>query len=133
MNFKAFVILIIFGTIVSWISWGMSLLYFDPTQIGGFGFTMFYLSLFLALSGTIFLVLDWLKARVMSRQLIFFRLRTSVRHATFFTILIVGWLFLRSQDLLQWWNLLIFLFVLTALEFFFISIQKQNNFYERTD
>lgn len=133
MNFKAFVILIVIGTVVSWFSWGMSLFYFDPQQIGGLGFTMFYLSLFLALSGTIFLVIDWMKARVMSRQLIFFRLRTSVRHSIFFTILIVGWLFLRSQDLLQWWNLLIFLFVLTALEFFFISIQKQNNFYERTD
>lgn len=133
MSFRVFLSLVIIGTIVSWISWGMTLFYFNPEQVGPLGFTLFYLSLFLALAGSIFTVTDWLKARVMNRQLIFFRLRTSVRHSIFFSILIVGWLLLRGTDLLTWWTLLIFIAVLTALEFFFISLQKQNNFYERTD
>lgn len=133
MSFRVFLLLIVFSTAISWITWGMTLFYFNPEQIGALGFSLFYASLFLALSGSIFIVTDFLKARVMNKQLIFFRLRTSVRHSIFFSFLIVGWLFLRGTDLLTWWILLIFIGALTALEFFFISLQKQNNFYERTD
>ena len=133
MSFRLFLLLTVIGTVISWFSWGIALFYFNPEQIGLVGFILFYSSLFLALAGSIFIVTDWLKARVMNRQLIFFRLRTSVRHSIFFSMLIVGWLLLRGTDLLTWWTLLIFIAVLTALEFFFISLQKQNNFYERTD
>lgn len=133
MNFRLFLILIILGTFCSWGAWGLVVYNLDPTQIGPLGFSMFYLSLFLGLAGIIFLVMDYLKAKMMSRQLIFFRLRTSVRHSIFFSALTISWLFLKSVGVLRIWSLLLLIIILTVLEFFFISIQKQNNFYERAD
>lgn len=126
MSLKVFLGLIIIGTIIAWLSWGMAVFYFDPQQINFLGFSIFYLSLFLGLSGTIFLVSDRLRAIILKKQLIFTRLRTSVRQAVFFTILILCWAFLKSQALLQWWNLLLLILILTVLEFFFISSQKKN-------
>lgn len=125
MSLKVFLVLIITGTVIAWLSWGMTILYFDPGQTGILGFGLFYLSLFLGLSGTIFLVGDWLRAKIFKKQLIFNRLRISVRQAILFTILILGWAFLRSYDVLRWWNLILLILILTILEFFFISSQKK--------
>lgn len=133
MSLKVFLALIILGTIISWSSFGLVIFYFDPEQIGPLGFGIFYLSLFLSLSGAIFLLSDWLKAKIFKKQLLFIRLRNSVRHAIIFTALILGWAILQSQDLLHWWNLLLFILILTVVEFFFMSSNKQQRLYEGTD
>lgn len=129
MSTKIFSVLVLVGTVFSWLAWGMVIFYFDPSQIGLLGFSIFYLSLFLALSGIIFTILDRLKAKFFRKQLLLSRLRSSVRHAILFSILIIGWGFLKSQNLLSWWVLPLFILILTGLEFFFISSQKKNNFY----
>lgn|SRR3989344_725781 len=134
MSSKFFLWLIVLGTIISWISWGSVIFNFDPNQISFLGLAMFYLSLFFGLAGLIFLLSYWLKSKLFKKQLLFPRLRTSVRHAVFFSILILGWAFLKSQNLLRWWLVLLFILILTVLEFFFISSQKQRhliNDYER--
>lgn len=133
MSFRIFVTLIFFGVIVSWIGWVMTVLYFDPEQISWLGFAMFYISLFLSLFGTFFLGSDWFKSKIKKKQLLFFRLRTSVRHSLFFSLLISGWLFLKSLGLIQWWVLSLFILILLVFEFFFMSLHKKQTFYERED
>ena len=130
MSFRAFLILIIFGAVISLLGLGMSIFYFNPDQISFIGFSVFYLSLFLSLTGTIFLVSDWFKSKIIKKQLLFFRLRNSVRHSILFTTLILGWLWLRSYQLLQWWSLVLFILMLVVAEFFFMSLYKKENFYK---
>lgn len=130
MSFKSFFFLIILGTVMSWIAWGMVIFNFDPNQISLLQFIAFYVSLFMALGGTIFIVIDWLKSKVFRRQLLVFRVRASIRHGILFSILLLGWAFLQSQNLLAWWVLLLLILVLTVLEFFFISLQRKAS-YER--
>ena len=130
MSFKSFFFLIILGTVLSWIAWGMVIFNFDPNQISLLQFIAFYVSLFMALGGTIFIVIDWLKSKVFRRQLLVFRVRASIRHGILFSILLLGWAFLQSQNLLAWWVLLLLILILTVLEFFFISLQRKAS-YER--
>lgn len=130
MRFKSFFLLIILGTVLSWIAWGMVIFNFDPNQISLLQFIAFYISLFMALGGTIFIVIDWLKSKVFRRQLLVFRVRASIRHGILFSILLLGWAFLKSQNLLAWWVLLMLILILTVLEFFFISLQRKVS-YER--
>lgn len=129
MSLKAFLALIIFGTIFAWLALGMAIFSFDPEKIGVLGFGVFYLSLFLSLSGIMFIIFDYFKAKIFKNQLLYLRLRNSVRHAILFSILVIGWGFLRSQELLTWWNIILFIVILTVLEFFFISTQKRKNIY----
>lgn len=136
MSLKFFLLLMVLGTVISWMSWGLVIFNFDPNQVSFLGLAMFYLSLFLGLAGLIFLFSSWLKSKFFKKQLLFPKLRTSVRHAVFFSILILGWAFLKSQNLLRWWLMLLFILILTVLEFFFISSQRQKNLtgnYERQD
>jgi len=127
MSFKLFLFLLVLGTLFSWLSLGLMILYFDPEQTGFLGFSLFYFSLFLGLSGIIFLVVDRFKGIIFKKQLLLTRLKNSIRHAILFSILILGCLMLKSHNLLQWWSLLLFILVLTTLEFFFMSTQKQKN------
>ncbi|MBI3290721.1 hypothetical protein HYZ76_00395 [Candidatus Falkowbacteria bacterium] len=127
---KAFLWLIILGVIAAWLSWAMIIVYFDPGETSLIGFSLFYISLFLGLSGTIFLAGDAIKSKILKKQL-YPRVQSSVRHGIFFTMLIVGWVFLKSQDLANWWNILLYVLILAVLEFFFISSQKRKyNFYD---
>jgi len=121
-------VLIVLGTIISWLGLGMIILYFDPAQTSFLGFSLFYLSLFLGLSGIIFLLANWLKVKLFKRQLVFIRVKNSLRHAILFTVLFIGWAFLKSHDLLRFWNLLLLILILAVLEFFFISAQKKYNY-----
>jgi len=125
MGLKIFQILIFLGTIIAWISLGLIIFYFDPGQISLLGLTIFYVNLFLVLSGTIFIISDFLKSKIFRRQLLVNRVRISVRHAGLFSILVIGWGILKTQGLLQWWNLALLIMILAVLEFFFISSQKQ--------
>ncbi|MFA6410416.1 MAG: hypothetical protein WCW26_02455 [Candidatus Buchananbacteria bacterium] len=131
MRFKLFLGLIVFGTILAWLSWGMVIFYFDPGQAGFTGVILFFVSLFLALSGLLFLLIDLVKAKLAKDQLLLYRIRVSIRHSILFTVIVLGWALLKSQSLLRWWNFLLLVLALTVLEFFFISTQKQKNNYER--
>ena len=79
MRVRAFLFLIGLGAIISWISWFIVISYINLRQAGFVGFTVFYLSLFLALVGVIFLVGNWLRAALLKKQIIYNRLNTSTR------------------------------------------------------
>ena len=130
MSLKIFFLLIILGTVFSGFNLVFILANFDPNQISFFTFLLFYLSLFFTLAGLIFLISDWLKKKILKNQLWYQRVRTSIRHAIFFSLILTGWAFLKSQKLLRWWVLILFILILTALEFFFISLQKPKTIYE---
>lgn len=129
MSYRVFLSLIILGSIISWLSLGLIIFYFDPQKISFVGFSLFYASFFVSLGGLIFLVTNFLKRKFFKDQLLYYRVRNSVRHAIFFSILIIGWAFLKSHDLLRWWNILLLILILTILEFFFISLNKERKFH----
>ena len=119
---------IVLGTIISWVTWGMIVFNSNPEQAGFLVFSLFYLSLFLALSGLIFLVGYWFKKKFFKKQLPFYRVKSSVRHGVFFAILILSWAILKSHNLSRWWNLALLILILAILEFFFISTGKNNTY-----
>lgn len=126
MGLILFSFLIILATVLSWLSWGIVIFSIDPQQIGFLGFFFFYFSLLLALFGTIFLVGFFVRFKLQKGSFkITYYLKTSFRQALFFSILIIGSVILQSQGLLTWWNIILFILILTALEFFFITKQKE--------
>lgn len=121
MTLGIFSILMILGTVLSAVSFLIILFYIDPMQAGGLGILLFYAALILSLLGIIHLVGFFLRLKLFRRNNIFYTLSTALRQAIFFTILIVGTLFLQSQKILNWWNIILFVLALTVLEFFFVA------------
>jgi len=82
------------------------------------------MALFFALIGT-FAIIGFVIRYIFKKDEFAFRqVRMSFRQALWLAVLLVGSLMLEAHDLLAWWNLLIFIGILTVLEFFFIG-QRQ--------
>src|SRR3989344_1747187 len=138
MTMRVFLFFVTVGTILFWAGWGIIIFFLDPEQATVLSLAIFYVSLFLALVGTIFLFGNALRTRFLKRQLLNNRLSTSLRQAVFFSALIFGWGLLQIYGLATWWNIILLILALTILEFFFISRRKRGSpppvdFYERTD
>lgn len=113
-------------TVVCWAAWAMIINITNPAEAGFWGFFFFYASLFLALAGTLSVIGFFIRKLVLKEELAFRHVAVSFRQAVLFAILVVGSLILQSKGLLTWWNILLFILVLTILEFFFISFKKQS-------
>jgi len=126
MTLKSYLILMTISTFFCWLAWGMVLFFIDPTQAGFIGLLFFYLSLFLALTGTISLISFFLRTLILKNEIVFRHVIISFRQAVFFSMVIVGSLFLESKDLFTWWNITFLVLFLTVLEFFFISQRRRS-------
>lgn len=125
MTLRQLLITVFIATVICWLILTMVLVKIDPLAAGIFGFILFYLSLFFALIGTFFLVSFGFRKIFTNLVLEYKIVGTSLRQSIFFSLMIVGALFLESREFLTWWNLLLLILGLTILEFFFLSARKR--------
>ncbi len=124
MSFRFYILLMLTATFLSWIIWGAVIFFVNPYEAGFLDLSFFYLSLFFALTGS-FAVLGSVTRHWFSKEKILFRqAAVSFRQAIFFSVLIVVCLFLQSQRILNWWNILFLVAALSALELFAISKKR---------
>ena len=121
MTLRQYLTIMLLATIFCWIAWWFVISNVDPFQGDGLGFFFFYLSLFLAILGTLSLLTFVVRKILSSQNLQMFRyVQKSFRDAIFIALLVVLLLFLQAQGYLHWWNLGIFavgLLLLLALVF----------------
>jgi len=132
MSIRLFSILIFLSIIFVWLGWGVIIFNISPQEAGFLSFTTFYLSLFLSLFGTFFIVGKKVREKFFKKQLVCDCLTVSLRQALFFSGLLVGLLVLQRNGLANWLNIILLILILTALEFFCVSREKNFN-YERQD
>jgi len=125
MNFKQYITLMIISAALAWLTWGFIIFGINPNEAELGVFFLFYVSLLAALSCT-FSVLGlvirvWvLKQKdVVSRQA-----AKSFRQAIFLAALFTGILYFQGKHILNWWIIILFIAVLSMLEFFLISYRK---------
>ncbi len=124
MNLKQLLLIILVATIVCWLIWFWILFNIDPTLSSLYGLLIFYLSLFLSLIGTFFLIsFSWRK--IFSRASLEYKLvGTSFRQSIFLAFLVIGVLFLKSQNYLTLLNMVFLIVFVTIIEFFFIKTKR---------
>lgn len=126
MSLKKYLILMGISTIFCWLAWIFVLYFINPDDAGIAGFIFFYLSLFLALTGTLAILGLLLRITFKKDTLIFKQVNISSRQAVFYSMVVIIALILQSNSLLTWWNGLILIGTFTVFEFFFMSFKKFN-------
>lgn len=121
MPLKYYLIFMSIATLLCWTGWGIVVSNINPTEAGGVGFVIFYLSGFLALVGTFSLLGFFLRVWFSHEQVIFRHLGISFRQAVLFALLLIVALILQGERYLTWWNMLMLVAFLTVVEFVFIS------------
>jgi hypothetical protein len=113
------------ATMLSWAVWAVLLLTVDPDSSGVIGHTAFFITLLCSFAGTFSLAGLGLR-RIFARQVLLFRqIGTSFRQGVFFSLLVVGSLLLETAGFLRWWNLIVYLLLLTCIEFFFLAREQR--------
>ena len=90
------------------------------------GLLLFYLSLFLAISGTAAIFGFTVRFVALRHELAFRSVIIAFRQSFLFAFLIVAVLFLLSRGLFTWLNLFLLIIGLTILEYFLISYKARN-------
>lgn len=104
-----------------WLVFGYVIWTINPEATNGTGFWLFYLSLFLALSGTAAIVGFLIRFVFLRHELVINKVKVAFRQSFLFSGFIMVALFLLSRDLLTALNLLILIVGLSMLEFFLLS------------
>ena len=122
MTLKQYLILVGCGSLIAWVSWLMVLFTVNPFEAGALGFLFFYISLAIALIGTLAILGFGVRMFIHRHEGIVLReVATAFRQACLFTVVLVGSLLLQSRSLLAWWNALLFIGAVTTIELFFLS------------
>lgn len=96
----------------------------DPEATTWFGYGLFYLSLFLSLSGTAALIGFIFRFVALKKELAFNLVKVAFRQSFLFSLFIVLLLILKSQHLFNWLNLFLLVVVFAIFELFLISYKK---------
>lgn len=125
MKEKGYFWLLLAASLAGWSAFILVIVNVDPFTAAWYEFLFFYFSIGLALAGTLFLIGWWLRAKMIRR----FRLENYHsdiwRQTLLLTILVIVMLLLRSIQMLFWWNIVIFVAFLGALEYFFIIYRRR--------
>lgn len=111
---------------VAWISWLLVILNVDPVAAAWWGFALFYVTLFLAIFGSLSLAAFAVRALFSSRVS---RARgwfaVSLRQAFLWTSALIIALLLQAERLLTWWMLGLVIIVFILIESFIVGMQTK--------
>jgi len=91
----------------------------DPYQIGIKIFAAFFVSLFLALVGSLTLLGYNIRIRLSRREVLYAHLGVSFRQATLISLVVVGLLLLQAARVLNWWDGILLVSAILLLELYF--------------
>lgn len=118
-------------TLVCWISFVIVVFRVDPTAAGTIGLTLFFVSLFFALWGTLGLLGFWIRHLIKKNTIPFEHIGISLRQAFWFALLVCLSLFLVSQDIYIWWMSLLLVIAMTLTEGFFLARSLEPRYHQR--
>ncbi len=127
MTLKNYLISMGVVTLICWSVFVFIINSINPFTTNNLGFILFYLSLFFALSGTVLLIGFLLRFIIFRQKLAFHLVKVAFRQSFLLALFLCSLLFLFSQALINWLNLLLLLTVFVILEIFFSSFKIRNS------
>ncbi len=123
MSFKWYAVLMGLGTGLAWIAWIIIIQTMNPDEAGFLGLFFFFVTLFLALVGTISMLGLLYRIGIRKRtDMVMKEVRVAFRHAMLLSGLSILALWFSSQDWLRWYTLVVFLLVIVAVEYLFLVL-----------
>jgi len=124
MSFRWYLILMGVGTTMAWVSWIFVIETMNPVEAGPTAFAFFYMSLLLALVGTLSLAGLIYRIGVRKRYAVLAReVRISFRHAILLSLGGTVALWLSAHRSLSWYWLLLVVALIAGTEYIFLLIQ----------
>lgn len=127
MNFRDYLLVMSIATAAAWIAWLVVLVSIDPVRTSTLGFVFFYLTLAIALVGTLSIAGAGIRTLVKKNELVSRHVVISLRQSILFTILLLGSLILMSRDIFTWWMAVLLIIIVALIELVFLSSKKNRH------
>ena len=124
MTLRWYLIIMALATVLCWSAFGYIIRTVNPEITNWLGFLLFYLSLFLALIGTMSIIGFIIRFISLKHELAKYSVVVAFRQSFLFAFFIIMVLFLLSHKLFTWLNLIFLIVALSALEFFLLSYRR---------
>ncbi len=125
MNLKQYLITMLFATILCWVALIFVMLNVDPFAANTLSFIFFYISFFLALVGTISLIIFLIYRLFGSHDVPLFRyVQISFRQSVYISGTLLGLLYLQGKGFLNIWTILILTTIFVLIISFTLSIRR---------
>jgi len=125
MTFKDYLIVMSIASVAAWMAWLVVFVSTDPSRAGLVSLTFFYLTLAIALVGTLSIIGAGIRTWRKKDEVISRNVTRSLRQAILFTSLLIISLILLSAELFTWWIILLVMLILTLIELAFLSSSRQ--------
>jgi len=124
MTLKKYLMLTAVATAICWTVFLFISSVVNPELTSWLGFALFYLALFMAVSGTASLIGFLVRFVALRHELVFYAVKIAYRQSFMFALFIVVTLILLSQGLFTWLNLFMLIAVFVIAEMVMINSQK---------
>lgn len=124
MTLKKYLMVIAIATAICWTVFLFVSSVINPESTSWLGFALFYLALFMAVSGTASLIGFLIRFVALRHELVFYAVKIAYRQSFMFALFIIITLILLSQGLFTWLNLVMLVTVFVIAEMVMINSQK---------
>lgn len=124
MSLKSYLIIIAFTSLLCWLAFMTVIYIINPDTTNWLGFSLFYISLFLAISSTTTIVGFLVRFIGLKRDFIDHSVKAAFRQSFLFALLVIISGILLAHDLFTWLNVLLLIIGLSVLEYFLLSYSK---------
>ncbi|MDD4333517.1 MAG: hypothetical protein PHT51_05425 [Patescibacteria group bacterium] len=121
MSLRSYLLIMIVATLVCWGAFCFVIFSINPDTTNWVGFLLFYISLFLAVSGTAAILGFVVRFIALKRELAAQAVREAFRQSFLFSVLSVAILLMLAHNLFSWLNLFLLVVGLSVLEYFLIT------------
>ncbi len=109
------------ATILGWASWIFVLNNLSPFLSGYLALSLFYASLFIALTGTFSILNYYLRMTLSKKKSPFGHLNASLRQGSLLSVMACVGLAFQRLRVLTWWDALLLLMIVLLIEYYFMS------------
>jgi len=128
MGLRSYLILMAIGTILCWVVWFLIIGNINPDQAGIIGLILFYLSLFLSLTGTISVVGFLIRKKIDKNDtVVFHHVRHTFRQGLLLSCLIISALILLQCKILNWLTGMLVVVLFLIIESIIFANRKHKN------
>lgn len=124
MTLKKYLMLTALATAVCWTVFLFVSSIVNPELTSWLGFLVFYLALFMAVSGTASLIGFLIRFVALKHELVFYAVKIAFRQSFLFALFVIAILMLLAQGLFNWLNLLMLIAVFVIAETVMIHSHK---------
>jgi len=121
LSHKKYILIIGLNTLLSWVAFVTVILKFNPYESVSLALAFFYVSLFIALSGTFTLLGYFFRLWLYRNEVFYLHINISLRQGVILSLIAVCCLVLLMLNVLTWWSGGLLITAASLLEFYFTS------------